>query len=132
MLKCNYKTKRYTDKKWEIKKILEDHWHSFVKLYGKNIRPNVKSEVDKVLRCKDTKYGYIELKCKKCNETKKIGFTCKSRFCTSCGKIYVDNWIDSMLSKLINVRHRHIVFTIPEELRIYFGKNRKKLKILSQ
>nr|WP_245161773.1 transposase zinc-binding domain-containing protein [Clostridium beijerinckii] len=57
----------------------------------KKIRPNVKAEVDKVLRCKDTKYGYIELKCKKCNEIKKIGFTCKSRFCTSCGKVYVDN-----------------------------------------
>ncbi|MBN7577317.1 transposase, partial [Clostridium beijerinckii] len=63
---------------------------------------------------------------------KKIGFTCKSRFCTSCGKVYVDNWIDSMLLKLINVRHRHIVFTMPEELRIYFGKNRNKLKILPQ
>ncbi|WWA22801.1 transposase [Clostridium beijerinckii] len=37
-----------------------------------------------------------------------------------------------MLLKLINVRHRHIVFTIPEELRIYFGKNRNKLKILPQ
>ncbi|MZK54151.1 IS91 family transposase [Clostridium beijerinckii] len=119
-------------KKGKMNKILEDHWHSFVKLYGKKIRPNVKAEVDKVLRCKDTKYGYIELKCKKCNEIKKIGFTCKSRFCTSCGKVYVDNWIDSMLLKLINVRHRHIVFTIPEELRIYFGKNRNKLKILPQ
>lgn len=117
-------------KKGKMNKILEDHWNSFVKLYGKNIRPNVEAEVDKVLRGKDTKYGYIDLKCKKCNETKKIGLTCKSIFCTSCGKIYVDNWIDSLLSKLINVRH--IVFTIPEELRIYFGKNRKKLKILSQ
>nr|WP_243158783.1 transposase zinc-binding domain-containing protein [Clostridium beijerinckii] len=54
-------------KKGKMNKILEDHWHSFVKLYGKKIRPNVKAEVDKVLRCKDTKYGYIELKCKKCN-----------------------------------------------------------------
>ena len=37
-----------------------------------------------------------------------------------------------MLSKLINARHRHIVFTIPEELREYFGKDREKLKILSK
>ena len=59
-----------------------------------------------------------------------MGFTCKSRFCTSCGKIYVDKWVESMISKLINVRHRHIVFTIPEELRIYFGKDRSKLKLL--
>lgn len=118
--------------KGKMRLILEDHWSSFLKIYDKKIRPNVKVEVDKVLRCKDTRYGYIELKCESCNETKKVGFTCKSRFCTSCGKIYVDNWIESMLSKLINVRHRHIVFTIPEELRIYFGKDRSKLKILAQ
>lgn len=110
----------------------QPHWSSFLKIYDKKVRPNVKVEVDKVLRCKDTRYGYIELKCESCNETKKVGFTCKSRFCTLCGKIYVDNWIKSMLSKLINVRHRHIVFTIPEELRIYFGKDRSKLKILPQ
>ncbi|BCZ45551.1 hypothetical protein psyc5s11_16180 [Clostridium gelidum] len=69
--------------KSKIKTILKDHWDGFVKIYNKKIRPNVKVEVDKVLKCKDIKYGYIELKCDKCNETKKIGFTCKSRFCTS-------------------------------------------------
>ena len=119
-------------KKGKMRLILEDHWSSFVSKYAKRIRANVRTEVDKVLRCKDTRYGYIELRCEKCNEIKKIGFTCKSRFCTSCGKIYVDNWIESMLAKLINVRHRHIVFTIPEELRIYFGRDRDKLKMLPQ
>jgi len=42
----------------------------------------------------------------------------------------VDNWIENMLGNLINVRHRHIVFTIPEELREYFQRDRQKLKIL--
>nr|WP_243122352.1 transposase zinc-binding domain-containing protein [Clostridium septicum] len=96
-------------KKGKIKRILEDHWKEFEKLYKNKIRPNVKKEVEKVLKCKDTKYGFIELKCNNCNTTKRIGFTCKSRFCTSCGKIYTDNWIDNMLGNLINVRHRHIV-----------------------
>ena len=117
-------------KKGEIKIILEDHWHGFLKIYENKIRSNVKKEVEKVLKCKDTKYGFIELKCDKCNTKKKIGFTCKSRFCTSCGKIYTDNWIDNMLGNLINVKHRHIVFTIPEELRKFFGIDRQRLKIL--
>ena len=117
-------------KKCKIKTILEDHWNGFLKIYENKIRDNVKKEVEKVLKCKDTKYGFIELKCDKCNTTKKIGFTCKSRFCTSCGKIYTDNWIDNMLGNLINVKHRHIVFTIPEELRKFFGIDRQRLKIL--
>ena len=117
-------------KKGKIKTILEDHWNGFLKIYENKIRDNVKKEVEKVLKCKDTKYGFIELKCDKCNTTKKIGFTCKSRFCTSCGKIYTDNWIDNMLGNLINVKHRHIVFTMPEELRKFFGIDRQRLKIL--
>ncbi|WP_195516903.1 IS91 family transposase [Paraclostridium bifermentans] len=117
-------------KKGKIKTILEDHWNEFLKVYKNKIRPNVKKEVEKVLKCKDTKYGFIELKCDNCNTTKKIGFTCKSRFCTSCGKVYTDNWIDNMLGNLINVKHRHIVFTIPEELREFFGIDRQRLKIL--
>ena len=117
-------------KKGKIKTILEDHWNGFLKIYENKIRDNVKKEVEKVLKCKDYKYCFIELKCDKCNTTKKIGFTCKSRFCTSCGKIYTDNWIDNMLGNLINVKHRHIVFTIPEELRKFFGIDRQRLKIL--
>ena len=113
-----------------IKKILNDHWSGFLKLYSKKIRKNVKREVEKVLKCKDIRHGYIEFKCDECNISKKVAFTCKSRFCTSCGKIYTDKWVDNMLGELINVRHRHIVFTIPEELREFFGVDRQRLKIL--
>ena len=117
-------------KKGKIKNILEEHWDGFLEKYKNKIRPNVKKEIEKVLRCKDTRYGFIQLKCDNCNTTKKIGFTCKSRFCTSCGKIYTDNWINNMLGNLINVKHRHIVFTIPKELREFFGIDRQRLKIL--
>ena len=79
-----------TYEKGKIKTILEYHWHGFLKIYENKIRPNVK-KVEKVLKCKYTKYGFVKLKCSNCNTTKKIGFTCKSRFCTSCGKIYIDN-----------------------------------------
>lgn len=61
---------------------------------------------------------------------KRVGFTCKSRFCVTCGKVYTDNWIENMLGNLINVKHRHMVFTIPEELRKFFGIDRQRLKIL--
>ena len=43
-------------KKGKIKIILEDHWHGFLKIYENKIRSNVKKEVEKILKCKDTKY----------------------------------------------------------------------------
>ena len=118
--------------KSKLRKILEENWDEFYKRYKNRIRPSVIAEVKKVMKCKDISNGYIELKCKDCGEIKKVGFTCKSRFCTSCGKVYVDNWVNGMLGKLINVKHRHMVFTIPEELRNYFGRERDRLKLLPQ
>lgn len=76
------------------------------------------------------RYGYIEFRCDECNISKKVGLTCKSRFCTYCGKVYTAKWVDNILTDLINVKHRHIVFTIPKELRKFFGADRQRLKIL--
>ncbi len=70
--------------------------------------------------------------CGSCGEEKKVAFRCKSRFCTSCGKVYVDDRAEAMSNKLIKASHRHMVFTIPEELRIYFRKEREMLSILPQ
>ena len=116
--------------KSKLRRILEENWNEFYKKYKNRIRPSVIAEVKKVMKCKDISNGYIELKCEDCGEIKKVGFTCKSRFCTSCGKVYVDNWVNGILGKLINVKHIHMVFTIPEELRNYFGRERDRLKLL--
>ena len=40
--------------------------------------------------------------------------------------------MSKMIGNLINVKHRHIVFTIPEELRDFFRVDRQRLKILSK
>ena len=61
-------------KKSKIKLILKDHWRDFLKLYNKKIRKNVKDEVNKVLRCKDIRHGYIEFKCDECNVSKEGWF----------------------------------------------------------
>ena len=49
-----------------------------------------------------------------------------------CLVAFKDDRSESMSAKLIKVTHRHMVFTIPEELRVYFQKNRKLLNLLPQ
>ena len=41
--------------------------------------------------------GKIKILQDHCNISKKAGFTFKSRFCVSFGKVYTDNQIDNML-----------------------------------
>jgi hypothetical protein len=110
-----------------IKQIFIDNWEKFCK-----IRTNINREVNKMLNCGSLDNGFIEFKCENCGEIKKVGFKCKSRFCTSCGKKKSEEWSDEMVNRLINSKHRHMVFTIPEELRIYFARDRELLSLLPQ
>lgn len=119
-------------KKQVIKQIFIDHWDEFKKIYFGKIRENVYREVEKMINCGSIENGFIEFKCEACGETKKVGFTCKSRFCTSCGKVHVDNWVEDLTAKLIKTKHRHMVFTIPKELREWFRADRKLLNLLPQ
>lgn len=68
-----------------IKNIFVDNWDEFEQLNRGNIRSVVYKEIKKMLNCDSLDIGYIEFKCT-CGEIKKVGFRCKSRFCTSCRK----------------------------------------------
>lgn len=117
--------------KFTIKQILKDHWHSFLLSYP-NVRPVVTREVEKVLSCGEPSGGYAMYCCPHCGRYKFVPFRCHSRFCNTCGTAYQSDRAESIAAKLINCNHRHIVFTIPEELRIYFRKDRSLLNILFQ
>lgn len=68
--------------------------------------------------------------CPHCGNLKFVPFRCKSRFCPSCGNKYNQLRSFHMSCKLVSCVHRHCVFTIPEELRVYFLKDRSLLNCL--
>ena len=114
---------------FKIKDIFADHWDAFLD-EGYPIRPAVLKNVDKIIKCSDPSMGHALYHCEHCGKFKHVYFTCKSRFCNSCGAKYIQDRASSISSKLINCKHRHIVFTIPEELRIFFRRDRKLLNLL--
>jgi hypothetical protein len=59
-----------------------------------------------------------------------VSIACKSRICTGCGKTHADRWADKLTQTLFSVSHRHIVFTIQEELRAVLDGDHKLLKVL--
>jgi len=84
-----------------------------------------------MLGCGDPRNGYSLYRCVDCGEEHIVGFSCKSRFCPSCGKKYVDNWVEGQVDKILEVSHRHLVFTVPEQLRGKIYWNRDLIKEMS-
>src|ERR1700722_12400118 len=91
------------------------NWNAFVNKYAKRIRDSVFINVRKVLQCKIS-LGYATFQCLCCQLTKQVHFTCKSRFCSRCGTVQTNNWIDKYQKTFLDIPYQHIVFTVPDIL----------------
>ena len=86
--------------------------------------------IDKMIHCGDPSFGGAMYGCPHCGKLKFVPFRCHSRFCPTCGNKYTMDRTTSMSFKLVNVTHRHCVFTIDENLREFFLKDRSLLDCL--
>lgn len=106
-----------------IAKIFEDHWNDYYAKYKNTLdilRPNANDEVNKIIDCSFHNLGTSVFVCPNDDEVIFCHHTCKGKLCASCGiksqKIKTQN----ILQKCINVKHRHITFTIPNDLNYWF------------
>ncbi len=114
-----------------IQDIFKEHWDDFLSSYPSlNIRSVVKDEISKFLLCGSLSSGYSVFDCNVCGNYAYVPFSCKSRFCPSCGVNSCINRSHIMPSRCVDVPHRHITFTIPSCLWYFFLKDRSLLNDL--
>ena len=113
-----------------FKQIFKDWWPVYEKAC--KARKVEREVVGKAMKCGDPEMGFVQYLCPKCGETKKIPFSCHSRFCISCARLHLEEWVEKMKGRMFKkVSHRHIILTTPRELWGYFKKDRKLLKVLA-
>ena len=93
-------------------------------------RDSVIENVEKMIHCGDPSFGGAMFACPCCGTFKYVPFRCHSRFCPTCGNMYSIDRSTSMSFKIIDVQHRHCVFTIASELRHFFLEDRSLLNCL--
>lgn len=86
--------------------------------------------IDRMVNCGDPSFDGVMYACTHCGNFKFVPFRCKSRFCPTCGNKYSIDRTTSMSFKILHVKHRHCVFTIADELRPFFLKDRSLLGCL--
>ena len=102
-----------------FKTIFDDHWEDFKKVHRRYDNEQYEVPVQKMLGCRDASNGYSEYVCMYCGrDRRKIPFSCKSCFCLSCAKQYVDNFVSQVSAMLHSgVIYRHIVLL---DVRVFF------------
>lgn len=117
-----------------VKEILADKYEEFKKKNWYRVPEVLKEQIDnlvkKSLDCGNIENGFAEYICQDCGDVTKVPFTCKSKFCNSCGRLYTLKWAEKQQKNMLRVGHRHSVFTMPDILRNYFYRRRELLKEL--
>lgn len=116
-----------------IKKIFlhNGNWWKFFLQHPHLIRTSIILNIVKILMCRTQYLGFAQYACRTCPFIKKIFFTCKSRFCSSCGKKATDSWIKKNFDVLPDTTWQHITFTLPDSLWDFFWLNRHLLNHIS-
>ena len=118
------KSKNRIDKD-TLRQIFRDNWEDFKKKHPAYAAPQYDEVVQKMLGCGSRENGYATYICMHCGERVVVGFSCKSSFCLSCAKQYVERWVEYISSHLFpGIKYRHVVLTMPEDLRIYFYRDK--------
>ncbi|MDM8539223.1 transposase, partial [Desulfobacterales bacterium HSG17] len=117
-----------------FKNIFDVHWDDFKSAYPRFDRDQYEEPVQKMLGCGNELGGYSERICLHCGQDiRRVPFSCKSCFCLSCSKKYVDDFVSQISCTLHpGVIYRHIVLTIQEQLRLKFFHERHSGDLLSE
>src|SRR5439155_18283479 len=95
----------------KLKQIFSDHWQYISEKYKHLLkRPAIAKNVAKMLSCGTEAMGFRLYQCPNCRYEKRVFFTCKSRFCPSCGIAQTKRWKEKFNLLFANTTYKHVIF----------------------
>jgi hypothetical protein len=114
--------------RFELGQILRDHADSFF------ARHKVSAQQGRVIRrlisCRTAALGGHLDSCSDCGTTRISYNSCRDRHCPKCQAGKRAEWLERRLDRLLPVPYFHLVFTLPEELRLLVSYNPNRLYAL--
>jgi len=95
--------------------LIDDNWKVFKEyrnIIGKPLRQEEIDEVEKMLRCKDPRYGFATYICLTCGRQKIIGFSCNGRLCTYRGYRHARKYAEKLAGSLLDLPYRFFTFML--------------------
>jgi hypothetical protein len=83
-----------------------------------------------IMECRTSSLGGHLDKCPSCDYSRPSYNSCRNRHCPKCQTLKKEQWIAKRKTDLLDVKHFHVVFTIPSELNSLVLQNRKQLYTL--
>lgn len=112
-------------KKYHISDIYEMYFNDYIKSSDRKLFLKEKhfEAVNKAKSCGSDKLGIAVFCCIGCGDTTYVTRSCKHRFCAKCGNAETQRWAEQTLSRLLNIKHHHVITTLPKQLRFIAKDN---------
>jgi hypothetical protein len=87
----------------------------------------VRRAFDAIKGCRSGAFGKHMVSCEK-GCTREVRYhSCHHRFCPQCNALPRARWLEEQQTRLLQCDHRHIIFTLPSELRIYWCYHKEEV-----
>lgn len=135
MCACQHNEKNdfISEKKFRLADFFNMWWDEYCKHPKEFIEPEQYKAVNAIRVCRTEVLGVDYYACPDCGEISEVRHSCKNRFCPTCSWKDTIKWSENLKSKMLDIAHRHSVFTLPHKLNSLIKKNKKlMLNILAR
>jgi len=115
------------EKKYRLADFFNAHWDNYTKSPKEYIQPEQYKAVNAIRVCRTRALGVDIYACENCGEIREVYHSCKNRFCPTCGWQDTVRWANRVKGQMLNIPHRHAVFTLPHALNGLIKGNGKHL-----
>ncbi len=101
--------------RFDIADIVRGHRTALESKYS--LSPQQKRVLTDIAQCRTAKLGGHLDKCNDCGYERPSYNSCRNRHCPKCQALAQEKWIADQEQRMLDVKHFHVVFTLPAELR---------------
>jgi len=117
----------YGEKKYRLADYFNQYWDTYAQKPEQYITPEQYKAVNAIRVCRTPALGVDVYACEDCGELTEVYHSCKNRFCPTCSWQDTVNWAKKIKLGMMDIPHRHVVFTLPHQLHPVIKANKKAL-----
>lgn len=112
-------------KKFRLADFFNMWWQGYCKHPTAFIEPEQFKAAYAIMVCRSAVLGIDYYACPGCGEISEVRHNCNNRFCPTCSWLDTVEWAERIKSQMLDIPHRHAVFTLPHQLIPLIRRNRK-------
>jgi hypothetical protein len=115
------------DKTYRLAEFFELNWDAYVESPTTYIHKEQYKAVAAIRACRTEALGVDHYVCCECGDITQVYHSCKNRFCPTCSWKDTLQWADKIKDQMLDIPHRHVVFTLPHNLNDFIEENKALL-----